>query len=36
MEQSINVGESLVKLAQTSGLSGLFSSPLNLVMIAVS
>ncbi|MCE5343711.1 MAG: sodium ion-translocating decarboxylase subunit beta [Eubacteriales bacterium] len=34
--ESINIGESLTKLAQTSGIAGLINSPLNLVMIAVS
>ncbi len=34
--ESINIGESLTKLMQTSGLAALFNSPLNLVMIAVS
>jgi sodium ion-translocating decarboxylase beta subunit len=34
--QSINIGESLVKLAQTSGITALINSPLSLVMIAVS
>ncbi len=32
----INVGESLVRLAQTSGISALLSDPLPLVMIAIS
>ncbi len=34
--QSIDIGESLTKLAQTSGLAALINSPLNLVMLAVS
>ncbi len=34
--QSINIGESLVKLAQTSGFSALISSPGNLIMIGVA
>jgi oxaloacetate decarboxylase beta subunit len=34
--QSIHIGESLVKLAQSSGFSALFNSPQNLIMIAVA
>jgi carboxybiotin decarboxylase len=34
--QSIHIGESLVKLAQTSGFSALISSPGNLIMIGVA
>jgi sodium ion-translocating decarboxylase beta subunit len=34
--ESINIGESLSKLAQTSGLSALFSSPQNLIMLAIA
>ena len=33
---SINIGESLVKLAQTSGIASLISNPLNLVMIGIA
>jgi len=34
--ESINIGESLVKLAQTSGISALISSPQNLIMLAIA